>query len=144
MGKATLGVSTIGASVANIDVMSVAKEVMEEHKEVLSRLEDRAPVEIIKEVIVEVPVIQERIVEVIREVKVEVPVEVIIEKPVVVTEIRQVPVEVIREVEKVIRVEDMGKLRDLNKEIRSLKEDKKLLKILLGMAVVVAIIAGVS
>lgn len=145
MGKATLGAST---SIKSIDVKSVAKVVMEEHKEVLSRLEDAAPIEIIKEVIkevrVEVPVEVVREVEVIREVRVEVPVEVIVEKPVIVTEIRQVPVEVIREVEKVIRVEDMGKLKDLNREIRKLKEDKKLLKILLGMAVVVAIIAGVS
>lgn len=138
MGKVILGVN----KPVSIDVKSVAKEVMEDHTEVLSRLEDAVPIEIIKEVIKEVRV--EVPVEVIKEVEVirEVPVEVIVEKPVIVTEIR--PVEVIKEVEKIIRVEDMGKLKDLNREIRKLKEDKKLLKILLGMAVVVAIIAGVS
>jgi hypothetical protein len=133
MGKATLGASNASATKKQT---AVSPDIVE-----VPVVEERI-VEVIKHVEVPVEVIKE--VEVVREVRVEVPVEVVREVPVVVTEIRQVPVEVIKEVEKVIRVEDMGKLRDLNREIRALKEDKKLLKILLGMAVVVAIIAGVS
>ena len=69
---------------------------------------------------------------------IKIPVEVI--REVIVPEIRRVEVPV--EVERIVRIEDMGKLRDLNREIRKLKQDKKMLKLLAGCLVLIVFIVG--
>lgn len=116
--------------------------------EPVASVEMQAPVEMIKEVIKEVPVEVIKEIEVIKEVPVEIIREVVKEVPVEI--IKEVPVEVVREVEvikevpveKIIKIEDMEKLRALRFELEEAKRKNKMLSIGLVIFILLTMILG--